>query len=455
MPPLLLTASLLHRIYRSEDAEALVDNIITALVPFLPPEHPGPSIYCPAMSIQQLPLEITLYIFRFLPALDAKAFCRSHAAAFRCLHDCRIASRMLRRCVIRPIQIGRCSAVTVNVLKLVDLPSNSVAGALQSAIDGGRFDITAYLLSRYRFDAYTLRCVLYTVARTNRVDLFSGVVENMTRLSAIEALSGCRDIDVFRSQPVLNFLQLLNAAEAQWFVNDARSSRNELPVSALVESIGVDSGQDVVDGLYTFLCENSTWMRIYDYIESLMRVRCFPVGATLKTFVERGDEFLERYVQQWPLDHDAVHAALKRQLRNGRGNKVTLAERFDSNIAFLLTHPKRPTWNGVLGILQGMNVDDNTVLVFVAAVESHYDMSIAKSECSADDYAVLASRYFPRAASKNYAERTILQLLGDVSETQLPAILEHNADGMDQKILLLILKLPFGCLKAPLPAIVC
>ena len=136
-----MTANLLHKLYhsdRTDDTDARIDDFVTVLTTFLPPAHPGPSVYRRTGTIQQLPLELTLQIFRFLSPVDMKEFCRSHKAAYRCIFYRKVAVRMLQDGVIRPNQIGKCSAVTVGVLELVNfLHSRQSDNALDSAANGG------------------------------------------------------------------------------------------------------------------------------------------------------------------------------------------------------------------------------------------------------------------------------------------------------------------------------
>jgi hypothetical protein len=444
-PPVLITASLIHQLYRldrTQETETLIDNLIAALTSFLPSEHPGPSFYCRSGSLQQLPLEITLYIFRFLSPVDMKAFCRSHKAAFRCLYDRSVASRMLEANVIRHDQIGKCSAVALEVLKAAKLPSDRLPGVLISAANEGRLDIVAYYIRRHSFTAETLQPALFAAARLHNADMFTNVFNKLQRVSVINALTICQDMPTFRFPPISDFIRTFNQTEISTFIYNTDASQNVVPLCAIADTLGRTLDQGYVDRIYlALLCEQSVtsmpqqsppWLQIHQSIEALMSASRFPVSATLVACAERGEEFLERYVQNWPLDRAAVIAALKRQLDIGRESEnASIGERFDSNIDFLLAHPERPAWSEILGIFRSLKVDDEAVCLFVDAVESHYDLSMMESQCSSEEYVVLVSKYFPQAATAEFTIKTVSKLLADGENTtdQIPAFLDQNGDG--------------------------
>ncbi len=439
------TANLLHKLYhsdRTEITDARIDDLVTALTKFLPPAHPGPSIYLRAGSIQKLPLEITLQIFRFLSPVNMKAFCRSHKAAFQCLHDRKIASCMLQNGVIRPGQIGKCSAVTVNVLQsVVNYNNRQGDEALESAADGGRFDLVAQLLGQYSFAEHAVQPVLCAAAREKNVEIFSAAVDRMPRCSTMNTLAECPDSKVFQFSLVLNLLRTLSASDTRYLVRHGRSSNNDVPLSVITTMVGRDLNQEAVDCIYVeLLCENNSNQSGIDsarsrrlvHIESLMSNDRFPVGGALETCVERGDGFYERYMRRWPLDRTAIIAALKRQLKFGRECvNASIGGQFDSNIAFLLSCPERPDWSQILDILRSFNVDDDVVWLFVNAVESHYDLSTMELTCSSFQHEILVSTYFPKAATDVFLAKIVSKLLAneEITAAQLPAFLDQNGDG--------------------------
>jgi hypothetical protein len=439
-PTLTLVADLLHQLFhtdRTEETDARIDDLAVALAPLLPPGHSGPSVYRRAGSIQQLPLEITLHIFRYLSPPDMKAFCRSHRAAFKCLHDRKIASRMLQDGVIRPDQIGKCSAVTVGVLQLVEFHHGCQGHeALESAANGDRLDLATQLLHRYSFSEHAMGSVLCASARAKNVELFSVAVNRMSHATVIDSLAKCRDRTVFHSPLVVDLLRSLTASETRDFLRHASISNNDEPVSAITRLLCRDLNQEAVDCIYKeLLCDHSeivsTRLQRHHHIDALMSAERFPVGGALERCVKQGDEFFDRYMRRWPLDRAAVIAALKRQLKLGRDSENSLTgERFDSNIAFLLTHSERPDWSQILGILRSFDVDDDVVWHFVNAVESLYDISTMESTCSADDNVALLSTYFPQAVPADFSIKAVSKILenGEITAAQLPAFLEQDGD---------------------------
>ncbi len=435
-PSPLLAASLIHRLYRfdrSDDNDALIDNLVTALTPFLPPGHPGLSVYREIGSIQQLPLEVMLHLFSFLSPPAMMQLCRSSKAAYQCIYDRQIAARMLDYGIIDFDQVGKCSAITVDVLKSVFFKYDHYIGkALPCALSGSRFDIADFIIGNCELGVEILRSSFTAAALANTAKVFSAIVKKMSRKLVIESLGACTDVDVFRFPPVMDLLQSFNSIEAQTLIEEARLYRNDLPISALTEFVGRDLRYEAVNCIYEFLlCEHGPSLNDHRHIEELMSHNRFAVGRALKICAEEGDKFFKRYMRRWPLDHAAVETALKRLLKIGRDCvNAAISEQFDSDIAFLLTHPERPSWSEIHSILSE-NSDGDAVWRFVTAVESHYDLSTMESTCPADDYALLVSTYFPRAATDAFLKTTVSKLLNSESltETELPAFLEHDRDG--------------------------
>jgi hypothetical protein len=416
-PTPLFAATLIHRLYRydrSSENEDLIDSLISAVVPFLPPANPDPSIYRPITSLQQIPPEIRLHLFRLLSPVDMKALCRSHKAAYRCLYERQVISRMLDGCEIRNELIKMCSAVTIELFDTIDFSKfyrYETKEALLSAVSGNRFDLAALLLrrkpSRDDIEEGTLGKVLCAAVRTQNDEFFNMLIEIMSHDSVIVSLSECRN--GFQYPPALDFIRSLDASELKSLLESLWTDSRKVLIGVLIETLWRELDQDKINCIYETLCKNYVLSREHDRIESLMSKGLFPAGAALKECVEKGHDFLERcavYLRRWPFDRTAVWLALRRQiLDNCQSNTFANAI---ANFDLFLTHAERPAWIEILGLIRcNYEIDSEMKRRFVAAVEAHYDLSEAESMCTNDEYEILASLYFPRAATKEFLMETV------------------------------------------------
>ncbi len=337
--------------------------------------------------------------------------------------------RMLEHGVIQYDQIGKCSAVTIDIIKTIKIPFTATSHVLQCALSGGRIDIVECLIDRYEYDYSVLETAMDAAVRAKNDKVFAWVIKKMTNSTALHVLVKCCRRDVIQFPPSLDFVRSVTLAELSACFDQASSNTKDSLICFLAESLGRELCQDMVDLIYQHLCQRHMEWRMRKHVRALMEAGHFPVGVALAECVEKFEGFLERYVLKWPLDRTAVRLALQRQLRADPQHAEF--KHAITNFNHLLTHSGRPAWNEILGLIRcNTEVDNDLLWRFVAAVEANYDLSEAESMCSSDDYAVLASKYIPRAASKKFEAQTVLRLLGEdsIAEFEPPEILVQDGE---------------------------